>query len=373
MSKYQRPKDTKGCLCKSNPMKAFLCPTGHPTECHVGQTCSEAQCEHLRLQGHDEGEDEVIHHTSAPKFMLADIDGKQWWTEDGWGFRLHARVFDADVVQRLRDPVRANDLPPKHEAVQLISTFNGKADYVPMHLELHREADADPGGTVRISFGGTPLSGYMTYRARDLHQAYLLLKRMVTALERDPSALKPRPRAEAEGLTSEELGPRLMEECRELKLTIPFTGVEVSQLLMALGIRRVLASGAVTPPMASEVDDLVKQIEHQLGRAEWPAIWAHADASFTMDGPSDEMRNRLQLVEAAELVKKEYPLSFSAIKVLTISGLLAVIVQLEGEVPEEARIHAFELNRKLLNASEQYPHLHESVRRGFDSAFNMSE
>lgn len=35
-----------GCKC-ADPRQAFMCPEGHLMECHVGQTCLQAQCSHL--------------------------------------------------------------------------------------------------------------------------------------------------------------------------------------------------------------------------------------------------------------------------------------------------------------------------------------
>lgn len=34
-----------GCQCDT-PQQAFLCMTGHLTECHVGKDCATAQCSH---------------------------------------------------------------------------------------------------------------------------------------------------------------------------------------------------------------------------------------------------------------------------------------------------------------------------------------
>ena len=44
---YPPPEFQPQCQCWPNLMKAFFCPHGHVTECHVGLDCGEAECSHL--------------------------------------------------------------------------------------------------------------------------------------------------------------------------------------------------------------------------------------------------------------------------------------------------------------------------------------
>ena len=44
---YPAPAHNPICQCKDNPMAAFMCLTGHMTECHYPYRCNHAGCNHL--------------------------------------------------------------------------------------------------------------------------------------------------------------------------------------------------------------------------------------------------------------------------------------------------------------------------------------
>jgi len=47
LTTYPPPDQNPQCRCWPNPMAAFMCMTGHLTECHYPLSCREARCSHL--------------------------------------------------------------------------------------------------------------------------------------------------------------------------------------------------------------------------------------------------------------------------------------------------------------------------------------
>jgi hypothetical protein len=47
LKSYPPPSANPQCQCHPNPMRAFICMTGHMTECHYPMDCMEAKCSHL--------------------------------------------------------------------------------------------------------------------------------------------------------------------------------------------------------------------------------------------------------------------------------------------------------------------------------------
>jgi hypothetical protein len=47
MPNYPEPALNPACQCRGNPMRAFMCMTGHMLECHYPHSCSQAGCSHL--------------------------------------------------------------------------------------------------------------------------------------------------------------------------------------------------------------------------------------------------------------------------------------------------------------------------------------
>ena len=47
MPVYPRPDENPACQCRGDPIHAFICQTGHMTECHTPYSCTEAGCSHL--------------------------------------------------------------------------------------------------------------------------------------------------------------------------------------------------------------------------------------------------------------------------------------------------------------------------------------
>jgi hypothetical protein len=47
MPDYPRPDHHPLCQCRGNPMRAFVCLSGHMLECHYPYSCGVAGCGHL--------------------------------------------------------------------------------------------------------------------------------------------------------------------------------------------------------------------------------------------------------------------------------------------------------------------------------------